>query len=67
MAKIVKVMHDEGIGHPPNHPVDTCHNCGDKGVIYDKCPGSVTVRQFSADNPYLTGETVGILRNARGA
>ena len=30
-------MHDEGIGYGSiNHPVDTCHNCGYKGVIYDK-------------------------------
>ena len=32
IAKIVKVMHDEGIGYGSiNHPVDTCHNCGYKG------------------------------------
>ncbi len=39
IAKIVKVMHDEGIGYGSiNHPVDTCYNCGYKGVIFDKCP-----------------------------
>lgn len=31
ITKIVKVMHDEGIGYGSiNHPVDTCHNCGYK-------------------------------------
>ena len=34
IAKIVQVMHDEGIGYGSiNHPVDTCQACGYKGVI----------------------------------
>ena len=34
IAKIVKVMHDEGIGYGSiNHPVDTCQACGYKGSL----------------------------------
>lgn len=39
ILKIVKVMYDQHIGYGSiNHPVDTCKQCGYKGVIYDKCP-----------------------------
>ena len=57
IAKIVKVMHDEGIGYGSiNHPVDTCHNCGYKGVIYDKCPicNSENIMRMRRITGYLT-------------
>lgn len=59
IAKIVKVMHDEGIGYGSiNHPVDTCHNCGYKGVIYDKCPicRSENIFRMRRITGYLTGD-----------
>lgn len=59
IAKIVKVMHDEGIGYGSiNHPVDTCHECGYKGVIYDKCPicNSENILRMRRITGYLTGD-----------
>lgn len=59
IAKIVKVMHDEGIGYGSiNHPVDTCHKCGYKGVIYDKCPicNSENILRMRRITGYLTGD-----------
>lgn len=59
IAKIVKVMHDEGIGYGSiNHPVDTCHNCGYRGMIYDKCPvcGSENILRMRRITGYLTGD-----------
>lgn len=59
VAKIVKVMHDEGIGYGSiNHPVDTCHACGYKGVIYDKCPvcQSENILRMRRITGYLTGD-----------
>ncbi len=59
IAKIVKVMHDEGIGYGSiNHPIDTCHNCGYKGVIYDKCPicNSENILRMRRITGYLTGD-----------
>lgn len=59
IAKIVKVMHDEGIGYGSiNHPVDTCHHCGYKGVIYDKCPicNSENILRMRRITGYLTGD-----------
>ena len=59
IAKIVKVMHDENIGYGSiNHPVDTCNNCGYKGVIYDKCPvcRSENILRMRRITGYLTGD-----------
>ena len=59
IAKIVKVMHDEGIGYGSiNHPVDTCHHCGYRGVIYDKCPicNSENILRMRRITGYLTGD-----------
>ena len=59
IAKIVKVMHDEGIGYGSiNHPVDTCHNCGYRGVVYDRCPicNSENILRMRRITGYLTGD-----------
>ena len=59
IAKIVKVMHDEGIGYGSiNHPVDTCHNCGYRGVIYSRCPicNSDNILRMRRITGYLTGD-----------
>ncbi len=59
ITKIVKVMHDEGIGYGSiNHPVDTCNACGYKGAIYDKCPvcGSENIMRMRRITGYLTGD-----------
>ena len=59
IAKIVKVMHDEGIGYGSiHHPVDTCQACGYKGAMYDKCPvcqreNLMRMRRIAG---YLTGD-----------
>ena len=58
ILKIVKVMHDEGIGYGSiNHPVDTCFKCGFKGVIYTKCPvcKSEDIIRMRRITGYLTG------------
>lgn len=59
IAKIVKVMNDEGIGYGSiNHPIDTCRKCGYKGVIYDKCPicRSEAILRMRRITGYLTGD-----------
>lgn len=59
IVKIVKAMHDEQIGYGSiNHPVDTCHNCGYKGVIYSKCPvcNSDNILRMRRITGYLTGD-----------
>ena len=59
IVKIVKVMHDEGIGYGSiNHPVDTCHDCGYKGVIYNRCPvcRSENILRMRRITGYLTGD-----------
>lgn len=58
ILKLVKAMHDEGIGYGSiNHPVDTCNDCGYKGVIYDKCPicQSDRISRLRRITGYLTG------------
>lgn len=59
IVKIVKVMHDENIGYGSiNHPVDTCHHCGYKGVIYSRCPvcNSDNILRMRRITGYLTGD-----------
>ena len=59
IAKIVKAMNDAGIGYGSiNHPVDTCHNCGYRGVIYSKCPicNSENILRMRRITGYLTGD-----------
>lgn len=59
IAKIVKVMNDEGIGYGSiNHPVDTCRKCGYKGVIYNSCPvcKSEAILRMRRITGYLTGD-----------
>ena len=59
IVKIVKVMHDEGIGYGSvNHPVDTCKRCGYKGVIYEKCPicRGDNILRMRRITGYLTGD-----------
>mgnify|MGYP001401511363 FL=1 len=59
IAKIVKVMHDEQIGYGSiNHPVDTCHDCGYKGVIYSRCPvcNGENILRMRRITGYLTGD-----------
>ncbi|MDY3914378.1 MAG: anaerobic ribonucleoside triphosphate reductase [Phocaeicola sp.] len=59
IAKIVKAMYEEGIGYGSiNHPIDTCNECGYKGMIYDKCPicGSENILRMRRITGYLTGD-----------
>ncbi|MFA6834127.1 MAG: anaerobic ribonucleoside triphosphate reductase [Bacteroidaceae bacterium] len=59
IPKIVKVMRDENIGYGSiNHPVDTCQECGFRGVIYDKCPvcNSEHIMRMRRITGYLTGD-----------
>ena len=58
ILKIVKVMYDQHVGYGSiNHPVDTCKQCGYKGVIYDKCPvcSSEYILRLRRITGYLTG------------
>ena len=59
IPKIVKVMKDNNVGYGSiNHPVDTCNECGFKGVIYDKCPvcSSENILRMRRITGYLTGD-----------
>ena len=58
ILKLVKTMKDTGIGYGSiNHPVDTCQNCGYRGIIYDKCPvcTSDRIARLRRITGYLTG------------
>jgi len=58
ILKLVKAMYDEGIGYGSiNHPVDTCLDCGYRGVIYGKCPvcASEHISRMRRITGYLTG------------
>lgn len=58
ILKIVKTMKDENIGYGSiNHPVDTCKDCGFRGVIYDTCPccKSENISRMRRITGYLTG------------
>lgn len=58
ILKIVKAMKDENIGYGSiNHPVDTCMDCGYKGVIYSACPSckSENISRMRRITGYLTG------------
>lgn len=58
ILKILHTMHDANIGYGSiNHPVDTCKQCGYKGVIYDKCPvcASDQIARLRRITGYLTG------------
>lgn len=58
ILKIVKTMKDANIGYGSiNHPVDTCKDCGYKGVIYAACPSckSENISRMRRITGYLTG------------
>ena len=58
ILKLVKTMHDEGIGYGSiNHPIDTCQRCGYRGIIYDKCPvcKGDQIARLRRITGYLTG------------
>ncbi len=58
ILKIVKAMKDEGVGYGSiNHPVDTCKDCGYRGVIYAACPSckSENISRMRRITGYLTG------------
>ena len=58
ILKLVKTRKDTGIGYGSiNHPVDTCQDCGYRGIIYDKCPvcTSDRIARLRRITGYLTG------------
>ena len=58
ILKLVKTVTDTGIGYGSiNHPVDTCQDCGYRGIIYDKCPvcTSDRIARLRRITGYLTG------------
>ena len=58
ILKVVKAMYDAEIGYGSiNHPVDTCLDCGFRGVIYGKCPvcASEHISRMRRITGYLTG------------
>ncbi len=59
IPKIVKAMRDENVGYGSiNHPIDTCRQCGFKGVIYSRCPicSSEHILRMRRITGYLTGD-----------
>lgn len=62
ILKVVRAMRDAQIGYGSiNHPVDTCKQCGYRGVIYDKCPvcQSDQIARLRRITGYLTGTLEG--------
>ena len=63
--KIIRCMHDSGIGYGSiNHPIDRDPVCGYNGIIYDECPQCG--RKETPDQPFerirrITGYLVGTL------
>lgn len=58
ILKIVNQMNKENIGYGSiNHPVDTCQNCGFKGIVYSACPvcKSENIIRMRRITGYLTG------------
>lgn len=58
ILKIVHQMNKENIGYGSiNHPVDTCNQCGYKGIIYAECPvcKSEDIVRMRRITGYLTG------------
>jgi len=58
ILKIVHQMNKENIGYGSiNHPVDTCHQCGYRGIIYAECPicKSEDIVRMRRITGYLTG------------
>ncbi len=58
ILKIVRQMKNDQIGYGSiNHPVDTCQQCGFKGIIYAKCPvcKSEAITRMRRITGYLTG------------
>ena len=58
VEKVVRKMHDEGIGYSSiNHPVDRCKDCGFSGIMNDKCPicGSTDIERLRRITGYLVG------------
>ena len=59
VEKVVRKMHDEGIGYSSiNHPVDRCKDCGFSGIMNDKCPicGSTDIERLRRITGYLVGD-----------
>lgn len=58
ILKIVKAMQDNNIGYGSiNHPIDTCADCGYKGIVYTNCPvcASENITRMRRITGYLTG------------
>ena len=69
--KVIRMMHDEGIGYGAiNHPVDRDPVCGFTGIINDQCPGctrkedDVKFERIRRITGYLVG-TVDRFNNAK--
>lgn len=58
MLKIVKTMYDTQIGYGSiNHPIDSCKDCGYRGIIETECPvcKSENISRLRRITGYLTG------------
>ena len=59
VEKVVRKMHDEGIGYGSiNHKIDRCRDCGFSGIMNDKCPicGSTDIERLRRITGYLVGD-----------